>query len=69
MRLDIENIDLIAINEKVKITKRKSISYKDVVEELLRFVEEGDKNLEDNLEELFPENQVNFQLQPGKPKL
>ena len=56
MRLDIENIDLIAINEKVKITKRKSISYKDVVEELLRFVEEGDKNLEDNLEELFPEN-------------
>ena len=69
MRLDIENIDLIAINEKVKITKRKSISYKDVVEELLRFVEEGDKNLEDNLEELFPENQVNFQLQPVKPKL
>ena len=69
MRLDIENIDVIAINEKVKITKRKSISYKDVVEELLRFVEEGDKNLEDDLEELFPENQVHFQLQPGKTKL
>ena len=69
MRLDIENIDVIAINEKVKIIKRKSNSYKDVVEELLRFVEEGDKNLEDDLEELFPENQVHFQLQPGKTKL
>ena len=69
MKLDIENIDVIAINEKVKITKRKSNSYKDVVEELLRFVEEGDKNLEDDLEELFPENQVHFQLQPGKTKL
>ena len=56
MRLDIENIELIAIDEKVKMSKRKLISYKDAVEEILRFVEEGDKNLEDedNLEQLFP---------------
>ena len=37
----------------------------------MRFVEEDDENLEDegDLEELFPENQVQFQLQPGKTKL
>ena len=68
---NIENIDLIAIDENVKTSKRKLISYKDAVEEDLRFVEEGDKNLEDedDLEELFPQNQVHFQLQPGKTKL
>ena len=71
LSLDIENIDLIAIDENVKTSKRKLISYKDAVEEVLQFVEEGDKNLEDedDLEELFPQNQVHFQLQPGKTKL
>ena len=52
------------------MSKRKTISYKDTVEEVLRFVEEGDENLEDkdDLEELFHENQVHFQLQLGKTK-
>ena len=57
--------DLIEIDEKVKMSKRKLISYKYAVEE------ESDENLEDedDLEELLPENQVHFQLQPGKTKL
>lgn len=63
MRLDID--------EKVKMSKRKIISDKDVVEEVLQFVEDSDENLEDedDLEELFLENQVYFQLQPGKTKI
>ena len=54
LRLDIENIDLIAIDEKVKLWKRKLISYKDSLEEALWFIEEGDENLEEeeDLEEL-----------------
>ena len=63
MRLDID--------EKVKMSKRKIISDKDMVEEVLQFVEDSDENLEDedDLEELFLENQVHFQLQPGKTKI
>ena len=59
------------IDEKVKMSKRKIISDKDVVEEVLQFGEDSDKNLEgkDDLEEHFLENQVHFQLQPGKTKL
>ena len=47
------------------MSKRKLISYKYTVEE------ESDENLEDedDLDELLPENQVYFQLQPGKTKL
>ena len=53
------------------MSKRKIISDKDVVEEVLQFGEDSDKNLEDkdDLEEHFLENQVHFQLQPGKTKL
>ena len=53
------------------MSKRKIISDKDVVEEVLQFVEDSDENLEDedDLEELFFENQVHFQLQPGKTKI
>ena len=52
------------------MSKRKLLSYKGAVEEVLQFVEEGNENLEnaDDLEELFPENQIYFQLQPGKTK-
>ena len=41
------------------------------MEEVSRFVEEDDENLEDedDLQELFSENQVHLQLQPGKTKL
>ena len=61
----------IATDEIVKMSKRKLLSYKGAVEEVLQFVEEGDENLEnaDDLEELFPENQIYFQLQPGKTKI
>ena len=45
MRLDIENINLIAIDEKVKMSKRKLISHKNVVEDVLQFVEEGEYKL------------------------
>ena len=49
------------------MSERKLISYKDAAEEVLQFVGEDDKNLEDenDLEEVFLENQVHFQLQPG----
>ena len=51
VRLEIENNDLTAIDEKVRMSKRILISYKDVI------VEESDENLEDDddLEKLFPE--------------
>ena len=41
------------------------------MEEVSRFVGEGDENLEDedDLQEFFFENQVHLQLQPGKTKL
>ena len=57
--------------KKWKCQKGKIISDKDVVEEVLQFVEDSDENLEDedDLEELFLENQVHFQLQPGKTKI
>ena len=45
VRLDIENINLIAIDEKVKMSKRKLISHKNAVEDVLQFVEEGEYKL------------------------
>ena len=71
MRLDIEDINLRAIDEKAKMSKIKLISYKDAAEEVLWFVEEGNENLEDedDLQEFFPKNQVHFLLQPCKTKL
>ena len=65
MRLCIENTDLIAIDEKVKMSQSKWNLYKNAVEEVLQFVEESDENLEDEddlIKEFFPENQLHFQL-------
>ena len=65
MRLCIENTDLIAIDEKVKMSQSKLNLYKNAVEEVLQFVEESDENLEDEddlIKEFFPENQLHFQL-------
>ena len=45
MRLDIENINLIAIDEKIKMSKRKLISHKNAVDDVLQFVEEGEYKL------------------------
>ena len=65
MRLCIENTDLIAIDEKVKMSQSKLNLYKNAVEEVLQFVEESDENLEDEddlIKEFCPENQLHFQL-------
>ena len=65
MRLCIENTDLIAIDEKVKMSQSRLNLYKNAVEEVLQFVEESDENLEDEddlIKEFFPENQLHFQL-------
>ena len=44
-----ENIGLIAIDSKVKMSKRKLISYKDAVEKVLRFVEQDtEQDVEQN---------------------
>ena len=45
MRLDIENIDLIAIDEKIKMSKRKLISHKNAVDDVLQFVKEDEYKL------------------------
>ena len=49
VRHDTENIDLIAIDSKVKMAKTKLISYKDAVEKVLRFVEQDtEQDVEQN---------------------
>ena len=50
------------------MSKRKLISYKEAVEQVLRFTEEGDENLEnkDDLEKLFPEYKYTFSFNQVK---
>ena len=47
--------------------KRRYISNEEAINDILRFVEEGDEDLdyEDNLEELYSDEQRDFQLIPG----
>ena len=47
--------------------KRRYISNEEAINDILRFVEEGDEDLhyEDNLGELYSDEQSDFQLIPG----
>ena len=47
--------------------KRRYISNDEAINDILRFVEEGEEDLdyEDNLEELYSDEQRDFQLIPG----
>ena len=49
------------------MSKRKLISLEEAVEDVLRFIDEGDEDIDnlDDLDDLYNDDQTDFQLQQG----